>query len=61
MFQTAGVPPSRGNTILANIGWSRNSNAELTKSVTVKRISIVSRDLGRLLAKRDTSAWTTRT
>jgi len=40
VFQTAGVPPSRGKTILANIGWSRKSNAELTKSVTVKRMTI---------------------
>ena len=41
VFQT-GVPPNRGNTILANIGWSRKSNAELTKSVTVKRMTIFS-------------------
>ncbi len=37
VFQTAGVPPSRGSTILANIGWTRNSSVALTSSVRAKK------------------------
>jgi hypothetical protein len=34
MFHTAGVPPSRGNSIFATIGCTEKSNAALVKSVT---------------------------
>src|SRR5262249_34874291 len=33
VFQTAGVPPSSGSTILAIIGCTRNSSVELRNSV----------------------------
>src|SRR5262249_26782611 len=36
VFQTAGVPPSRGRIILAMIGWTRNRRVALTKSVSAK-------------------------
>ncbi len=39
VFHTAGVPPSLGNTILAIIGWTRNSKLALTKSVQAKKKS----------------------
>src|SRR5437867_11543457 len=37
VFQTAGLPPKYGSTILPIIGWSRKSRAALTKSVIAKR------------------------
>jgi len=33
VFQTEGVPPKSGKSILATIGWTQNSKAALTKSV----------------------------
>src|SRR5882762_4991158 len=33
VVQTAGTPPSSGRTILATIGWTRNSRLELSSSV----------------------------
>src|SRR5688500_15172863 len=36
VFQTAGVPPSSGSTILAIIGWTTKSSDELRKSVMAK-------------------------
>jgi hypothetical protein len=33
VFHTAGVPPSSGNTIFANIGSARNNNPELQNRV----------------------------
>ncbi len=33
VFHTAGVPPSRGNSILATIGWTEKSSAALTNNV----------------------------
>src|SRR5438552_18213461 len=33
-FQTAGLPPSSGSTILPTIGWTMNSSDALTNSVT---------------------------
>jgi hypothetical protein len=33
VFHTAGVPPSRGNSIFATIGWTEKSNAALTNNV----------------------------
>ena len=38
VFQTAGVPPSRGSTIFANIGCTRNSSHEDTRIAEPKRI-----------------------
>src|SRR5438067_9910223 len=37
VFHTAGVPPSRGRTILANSGWIKNKRTELTNSVIAKK------------------------
>jgi hypothetical protein len=39
VFHTAGVPPNMGRTIFANIGWTQNRRAELTKRVTENRAS----------------------
>jgi hypothetical protein len=36
VFQTAGVLPSSGRIIFANIGSTTNSSAELRKSVNAK-------------------------
>src|SRR5688572_16451760 len=36
VFQTAGVPPRSGSTILAIIGWTTNSSDELRNSVMAK-------------------------
>src|SRR6516165_8840618 len=36
VFQTAGVPPKSGSTILANIGWTRKSSVALRKRVAAK-------------------------
>jgi hypothetical protein len=36
-FQTAGLPPKSGSTILATIGWIMNRSDALTKSVAAKR------------------------
>ena len=36
VFQTAGAPPSSGNTILAIIGSTRNIKNALTNSVVAK-------------------------
>src|SRR3990170_7029922 len=44
VFQTAGVPPRRGNTILANIGWTKNNRLALTRSVRANS-SCISRSL----------------
>jgi hypothetical protein len=33
VFQTAGVPPRRGKTILANIGWTENKRKALRNRV----------------------------
>jgi len=38
-FHTAGVPPSLGNAIFANIGSTTNISAPLRKSVMAKRKS----------------------
>jgi hypothetical protein len=38
-FHTAGVPPSFGKTIFANIGSTTNKSALLRKSVRLNRIS----------------------
>ena len=38
-FQTAGVPPSFGSAILANMGSTRKRSAPLRKSVRPKRKS----------------------
>jgi hypothetical protein len=38
--QTAGFPPSRGNTMRANIGWNPISNAELTIAVAENKTTI---------------------
>src|SRR5436189_88723 len=35
VFQTAGAPPNFGRIILAIMGWTENSRAALTNSVTV--------------------------
>src|SRR5438270_12353001 len=43
VFHTAGVPPSKGSTILANIGWTRNSSAELRNRVPAKRTGSMDR------------------
>jgi hypothetical protein len=37
VFQTAGVPPRRGSTMRANIGWTRKRRAELTNKVQAKK------------------------
>jgi len=34
VFQTAGVPPSKGSAILANIGCTMNRSAAETKTVS---------------------------
>lgn len=39
VFQTPGVPPSRGRIILPIIGWTKNKSAALTKRVNAKRKS----------------------
>src|SRR4051812_5805701 len=44
VFQTAGAPPSKGRTIRANIGWSRNSSTAPVKMVTANRISMDAAD-----------------
>ena len=45
VFHTAGVPPSRGNSILATIGCTEKSNAALTNNVrpnkNVSELSLV--------------------
>ena len=45
MFHTAGVPPSRGNSIFATIGCTEKSNAALTNNVrpnkNVSELSLV--------------------
>ena len=37
MFQTDGVPPNAGNTLLAMSGWIQKSKDALTKSVVANR------------------------
>jgi hypothetical protein len=36
VFQTAGLPPSFGSTIFANIGWTRKTSADAVNVVAVK-------------------------
>jgi hypothetical protein len=38
VFHTAGVPPSRGNSIFATIGCTEKSNAALTNNVIPNNI-----------------------
>jgi hypothetical protein len=39
VFQTAGAPPNRGKTILANIGWIKKSKKALRNKAIEKIIS----------------------
>ena len=53
MFQTAGLPPRRGSTILANMGWTRNSSVDATK-VVVPKVQTANRyDTTGVPARRD--------
>ena len=40
VFQTMGVPPKSGSTILANIGSIQNSSVALVNRVTAKNSNI---------------------
>src|SRR5262245_40121392 len=56
VFQTAGVPPSSGSTILAIIGCTRNSNDELRNSVQMNSRIIC----GVLRTRANAMPWTAR-
>jgi hypothetical protein len=41
VIHTAGVPPSRGSTILENMGWTKKSSKALTNNEMANSISKV--------------------